>query len=227
MSTWQFLTAPANLPFSIALCLVVCLFLVEVATTLIGASASLDADADIDAGAEAEGGLADWLHLGHLPALMLLNLFCLGFGLAGFGIQLVARALGGMMSPWLASSFALAVALPFVHLIGRLLKPIFARDDSAAISADALIGHSATITLGDARRGSPSQAKTRDRFGTTHYVLVEPMEDDVTLNPGQEVILVKRSGANYFAVDNHPDSLFRSLDLSDRPNASSDPQNHA
>lgn len=219
MTLGQFLTASANIPFAVALVVVVGLFLIEVGLAALGITSAQAADTDVDL---EPGGASEWLHLGALPTLVLFMLLALGFGGIGLTLQGIALSLGGLLNPWLASAIALTLSFPFVHLAGRLLLPIFNRDDSAAISADALIGHTAIITLSEARRGTPSQAKARDRFGTSHYVLVEPMEDDATLNPGQEVVLVSRKGATYFAVENDSDALFRSLESSRMPSPSSE-----
>jgi hypothetical protein len=57
----------------------------------------------------------------------------------------------------------------------------------------------ATITLGEARQGSPAEARFRDQFGTTHYLMVEP-DDGETYQAGDNVLLVQQRGAVYQCI---------------------------
>jgi hypothetical protein len=45
--------------------------------------------------------------------------------------------------------------------------------------------------VGVARRGHPTQARVRDTWGTVHYVLVEPENEDESFAAGSKVLLLK------------------------------------
>ena len=103
----EFLAAPDNLPFSIALAITVLMVLVEAIGFLFGLSGMdlLDglAPEHDAAGAELAGAsLVDrfmgWLQFGRVPVLILLVTFLAAYAVIGLGLQaLAARLLGG---PW-------------------------------------------------------------------------------------------------------------------------------
>jgi membrane protein implicated in regulation of membrane protease activity len=186
----EFIAAPENLPFSVAL--LVMLMIGAVEALGLGASA-----AHIDLGAH--GGLGDdllaWLGVGRVPLLMLLVVFLALFGMAGLAVQqLAADMAGAPLSPWLASAAALAAALPLAGIGARGLARIMPQDETTAVGLDDLLGRRGTITVGTARRGSPAQARVRDVHGQSHYVMVEPHDDAHAIGEGETVLLVRRDG---------------------------------
>jgi hypothetical protein len=60
----------------------------------------------------------------------------------------------------------------------------------------------AVITLGKATKGKPAQAKLKDKFGTTHYIMVEPDLEDDTFLQGDPVLIVRQAGAVYTGIAN-------------------------
>jgi hypothetical protein len=80
---------------------------------------------------------------------------------------------------------------------GGAIARILPRDETTAISQDALVGRSAVIVLGQARRGSPAQARATDRHGQVHYFMVEPSDDAETLVAGEALFVVSRVGSTY------------------------------
>ena len=184
---FDFLAAPANLPFSVALAVMLLIGLVE-AVGLGASAAHLDIDAD-------GGDLLGWLGVGRVPLLMVLVVFLAAFGLAGLALQqLVASLLGAPVSPWLASAGAVAAALPLTGLGARALARIMPQDETTAVGLDELVGKRGTITIGIARRGSPAKARVHDVHGQTHYVMVEPHDENHPFAEGETVLLVHRDG---------------------------------
>lgn len=218
----SFLLADANLVFTAALGVVLVITLLEVVTTVFGASLSglvdsilpdlsfdvdVDAGADIDAAQGASGpvaGLLGWLCVGKVPALVLLIAFLTGFGAAGLVVQsLVAQATGALLPGWFAAVPALAVALPVTRYLGLGLARIFPEHETYAVSANSFVGRSAVITLGTAAAGQPAEARLRDEHGGTHYVRVEPLDPDDRFPAGTEIILRRREGSVFKAVAAH------------------------
>jgi membrane protein implicated in regulation of membrane protease activity len=187
----EFIAAPANLPFSVALLVMLMIGVVEALG--LGASAvHLDADMDVDGG----GDLLGWLGVGRVPLLMLLVVFLAIFGLAGLAIQQFA----GPLALWIATPAAAAAALPLTGLGARGLARIMPQDETTAVSLDSLVGKRGTITIGAARRGSPAQARVKDDHGQVHYVMVEPYDDDHSLGEGETVRLAHRQGNIFIAI---------------------------
>jgi len=208
-STMTILTHPNNIPFTIALGVLVLLFLFELASTVMGNSSFIgDADADFDVSG-GDGFLNDalsWLHWGKVPIMASLIAFTSGFGLAGMCFQV---ATGNRFPAWVAAIPAFIIGLLSIRGIGALIGKVGLRDETTAIASDSFVGQVATVTLGEARFGAPSQAKFRDTHGQTHYVLVEPQYDDQSFAVGEEVILVERQGPKFLAVSNSADALSR------------------
>lgn len=203
------IAAPANLPFSVALLVMMMIGAVEALG--LGASAvHLDMDSDLDGG----GDLLGWLGFGRVPLLMLLVLFLAFFGLAGLAVQQLA----GPLTLWLAVPAAAAAALPLTGLGARGLARIMPGDETTAVSLDSLVGRRGTITVGTARRGSPAQARVKDIHGQAHYVMVEPYDDDQAIGEGETVRLDRRDG-NIFIALARVDALETRFDVLPTPNA--------
>jgi len=219
--------ASENAPFAVALCLVALIALVEIAGLFLGFSASHaldsqipDLHADIDAGGhfspfhvdahgtpESSAGplsqVLGWLCVGRVPILVLIIVFLCAFGLAGFLLQALARGLAGFpFPPALVSIPAFVAAVPAVRYAGLGLARIMPKEETDAVSEKTFIGKVAVVIRGEARRGLAAEAKLRDHHGQTHYVLVEPDEDEATFSQGAEVLIVHQSGSTYRVIAN-------------------------
>lgn len=217
---WMSILEAYNQPFAIALTLMLGIGLLEGLATVLGAGISgfldnllpeMDADFDLDLDVDgpdlsAQGPLVKflgWLQVGRVPILVLLVVFLLGFGVSGLFVQSVAvtHAQGALPMP-LAVVPALVFALFFTRFAGKGLARIIPKDETSAVSANTFVGKVAVVLQATARRGAPAQAKLKDTFGQVHYVMVEPDEDDHVLNPGTDVLLIKKSGAVFRAIEN-------------------------
>ena len=58
------------------------------------------------------------------------------------------------------------------------------------------------IIRGEALAGQPAEAKLQDRFGQTHYLLVEPDDEAGRFVEGDEVLLVQGSGSRFRGIPN-------------------------
>ena len=208
-----FLTASANLPFTVALGVMLILLVIEIISLGFGAAASglfdsvlPDVDSTDVGGSELAGAqLAEramrWLHIGRVPVLILLATLLTGFGLCGLGLQWITLQLTGTLLPWwIAAPITLFPALFFVHVIGDLIARLLPQDETDAVSTDSFIGRIATIVLGTARPGAPAQAWLNDQHGKRHYVMVEPDHAADVFDAGTRVRLVARDGARFRAL---------------------------
>lgn len=216
----EFLTAPANVPFAIALAVVLLLGVVEVLSLLLGGASSLfdsgdidlptpvaadgtsvDVDVDVDSDAGVLPQIFTWLHVGQIPSMILLIVFLLCFGCSGLMLQVTLNSSFGTLLPagW-AALMALGMALPGTRVMGGLLKPILPRDETEAVSHDSFVGCEAQITSGTARPGNPAEARLRDKFGRSHYILIEPDKEGDVFQPGSSVLVLKRREAIYCGV---------------------------
>jgi hypothetical protein len=209
----ELLGADGNGPFAVALLVMFVIAVLEGVMTLFGAGLSglidgllpeVDLDADLADG-NALSRLLGWLRVGQVPVLMLLVVFLTAFGLIGLFIQSTARdLLGGLLPAGLAAVPAFALALPVMRGFGGLLGRVMPKDETEAVSEASLVGRVAVVTLGEARVGSPAEAKVRDGHGQTHYVMVEPHDTQQAFAAGSAVLLVEHRGARFavIAADN-------------------------
>ncbi len=215
----EFVLAPENYPFSVALAVMFGIALLEGITTLLGAGLSslienlvpgvdMDApDGDVTSGS-ALSRLLSWFRIGEVPVLMLFVVFLTAFGLLGLAVQSSVQSVFGHFLPaTIASIPAFMMALPIVRVGGSVLAKVMPQDETDAVSEESFIGRVATITLGRAGVGSPAQAKLRDQFGQTHYVMVEPDEEGVVIESGASVIIVNKQGAVFKVIVNANSAL--------------------
>lgn len=221
---FEFFTAAQNVPFAVVLGLLLVILVVELAGLLFGADISgmlgdggagdlADAaDVGLDSLSGGDGmnigfvtSFLYWLNVGRVPLVILMVLLMTFFVVIGYTLQyILLRWFGHMLPAWLATPAALVIAMPGVRWSGRSIGKIVPRDETEAITLDELIGSRAVITIGTARSGSPAQARTVDRFGTTHYAMVEPDDPAVALETGKELLLVRYEGGKFYAIY-HPD----------------------
>lgn len=194
-----------NLPFAAALVLMLVLALLQ----LIGlGDFEIDADGDIDLAADADGslgmidGMLSIIGFGRLPLMMWLSLELALFAGIGVGIQSLAISfLGAPLDTWLGALVAGVLSLPVTGAISRPIAAVMPKDETSAVTIDELIGKRAQIATGTARQGFAARAQVKDRFGMTHHVMVEPHEGSAELAEGDEILLVRREGERFFAVE--------------------------
>lgn len=194
-----------NLPFAVAFVFVLLLALVQAfgLADMFGADGEIDANIENDAGLQggAFDGLFTLLGIGRVPLTVWLALFLFAFAAIGVSVQeLSAQVTGSPLYRWLAAILAGCAALPVTGALVRPLSAILPRDESSAVNTDSLVGRRATITDGIARAGSPARARVRDMYGQAHHVMVEPHETSSQLHAGDEVLLVRREGHQFYAT---------------------------
>ena len=170
------------------------------------AGGPLDSDAPSVPSAASAGPLSQilgWLCVGRVPVLVLLIVMLTSFGLLGFFIQGLARAIIGIPLPQIVAVLpAVAGALVTTRTCGLALAKIMPKEQTEAVSQSHFIGRVATITGGVASRGLAAEAKVIDQFGKAHYIRVEPDNDSERLASGTSVIVVSRKGGIYHAIVN-------------------------
>lgn len=209
----SFLFAAPNIVFTVSLGVLALLLVLEFAGSGLsdvveGLFPDFDGDAPDAGDASLPSQFLSWLRSGRVPMLMLFAVFLGVFGAGGLLLQhVVATLFGAPLHVAVASLTMLPLSLPLVKMSAAVLARMMPRDETAVISRDDLIGRIATIVTGHARKGFPAQAKLRDEFRTTHYVMVEPDDEGVELRQGEEVALMARRGAVYVAKRLDPPAL--------------------
>ena len=208
---FDFFLLPENLPFSVALLVMLMIGAAE-AIGLGAGAVHLDAHGDV----HADGGdLLAWLGVGVVPLLIVLVVLLALFGLIGITIQQLAESFAGApLSPWLAAPAAFVAALPLTGICARGLARVLPQDETTAIGLENLVGKRAEIVVGEARRGSPARGRVRDAYGQVHYVMVEPTGDDDTITAGGTALLVRREGETFYGL---PDVNPLLAPVDDRP----------
>jgi len=225
----EFILQSQNLPFMVSLTIMIMIACIEGVTTMIGVGLSsmietfipdfdIDVDADVDADVDldhpditATGILTKtfgWFRIGQVPFLIILILFLTIFGLSGLILQSVFIKITGHLLPGLiASAITLPLALPLVRFITGIIARIMPKDETEAVDEKSFVGRVAVIILGKATKNNPAQAKLKDKFSTTHYVLVEPDVDDEEFGPGDQVLIVKQTNSGFKAIHNSVSAL--------------------
>lgn len=201
-------TAPETLPFGVGFGLIVGIALFEGLGMLLSMSPSnlIDDWLPDVSGDGALDRVLGWLHVGRVPALVLLLLFLTGYVLFGYGLQMVSHGLfGGYLPAWMAGLLAVPSGMATVRGLGSLIAHIVPRDETSAVSEQSLVGRVGVVSAGAARRGLAAQARVRDAHGRSHYLMVEPDLDDEVFEEGAQVLIVRKAGAFYRCIANpHP-----------------------
>jgi hypothetical protein len=200
MDLLALLNRPESFPFVVSLFLLLGIGALELVGLLLGMSLSgvID-DALPEFSVEADGAQAvqkafSWLGFGRVPALVILVIVLAVFSILGVSLQVSIMTLFGSPLPAvLAGLGAAAATVPASGLLVKAVARIFPKETSSAINIESLSGQIATIVIGTARKGLPTQAKVRDHYGQTHYILVEP-ENDESFSQGDQVILAQLNG---------------------------------
>jgi len=203
---------PHNLPFAVAIALLLFVAIAQIVGLgdMFGGDADVDLDLDLDAevdGADAISGggflagLLSLIGLGRVPFLVWLTLFLVLFAAIGVSGQALAISLlGAPLHTGAAAVLSGIGTLPVAGAVSRPIGALLPKDETTAVGLDSLIRRDAEIQTGVARRGSPARSKVEDRHGHPHFVMVEPHDPDVELREGETVLLVRREGQTFFAV---------------------------
>lgn len=227
---YALLTSAGAVPFSIALAVVLGLFLLEIVTALLGGSLlgmgtdapDIDADLDFDFSGDIEAGvdMADgfdgadvpdadgtnaglftWIGARDVPILIWLVSFLTMFGLFGLILQSVAS---NLMEAQLTAVLAVAIvfipALAVTRVIANWVALLMPKTETTALRARHLGGYHGIITQGTASRGKPAEVKIKDRHGNVHYLRVEPLNDDDSFAKGADVTLIRKRGDKFFVI---------------------------
>ena len=194
------LLEPYNMPFAVALGLMLVLFVIQLLGFL-DIDFDLDTDADAEISAGPVEGLLTLLGLGRIPLTVWLVIFLLFFAGIGVSLQEFAASLtGSPLDVWLAGLIAGTAAVPVTGVLARPVGRILPKDETSAVSTDTLLGRRARITEGVARSGSPARARVQDVHGQSHFVMVEPHETASEFHAGDEIVLVRRENNTFFAT---------------------------
>ncbi|MFT5788978.1 MAG: hypothetical protein ACI8SJ_001086 [Shewanella sp.] len=201
----SFLLSQANLPYSLSLCIVFLLGIVESLSLVIGASflGLLDDWTPNDRNTDVAGntGLVGWLCISRLPLLIWFILALLSFAIAGFSLNYFSLSWFNSLLP---QSISLPISLMLMalccHFFGGKLAGILPKNESLAGSIEDLNGCVGTLTMGKAVQGNPSEAVVKDDYMQKHYVLVEPDVVGVEFPTGTQVVLLKRKGHVWIAA---------------------------
>ena len=111
----------------------------------------------------------------------------------------------------LAISFI--IALIIVRVVAAILSKVYMKkiDDSYAVPEETFIGKVAIITIGTAKKGQPAEAKLRDQYRKTHYVMVEPDGED-QFKQSTQVLLVRKEKFIFKAIKN-PSKVLNNKDI--------------
>lgn len=159
-----------------------------------------EVEPEVSASATAAGP-ASWLGLGQVPTMIWIAVLLMGFGLSGMGLQLVLRDVFEITAPaWLAAIPAAVFGLWFARGFGRVFARLLPKTETAAQSERMLARRRGIITQGTAARGRPAEVRVTDRFGNTHYLRAEPMQDGEELAQGTEVLVLRNRQTGSFVL---------------------------
>lgn len=198
---YEFFVSVNNQPYTFGLLFIIGLALLEGVGLLVGLSVMswldeltpFDIDINADANATSVPGLTaflGWICLSRLPLLIWLILFITCFVISGFSLNYFWLTISQSLL-WITVSLPLSllIAMFGTHFFGNQLVKIMPTTSSDAVSEFSFSGVVAELTQNGCARGKPVEAIFIDSNGTAQQVLVELMNNNVTLNKGDKVVL--------------------------------------
>lgn len=206
----DFFLQSGNIPFSIALATLLGIGLLELGSIFVGYSLShlldhshIDHDVDTDVDhLTIFAKFIGWLRYKNTPLIVLIISFLAEFSLIGLSIQFILSQNFKFTLPgYLAVIPALLITFPLLRLTSMILNKIIIKDETTAVDTESFKGQYAVIVLGTAERGSPTQAKLVDIYGQSHYIMVEPFQDNMKIEQYQKVLLLNKKDETTFYVE--------------------------
>lgn len=192
--------APENIPFGVALCLLIALVVIEIVGMFLSHSPSSWLDQFIPDNMD---GPLGWLHIGRVPILVSLIVFLFGFASSGYLIQMASFSLfGAYLNELAVSLVALFGGLVLMRLVSNLIGNIIPRDESSVLDEESLTGRIGIVTLGTAKENYAAQVRVNDHQGRSYYLMVVPEDAGEEFTEGTSVIIVRKLGATYRAIRN-------------------------
>lgn len=152
-----------------------------------------------EAEAEAPHALA-WLNQGRAPLLIVLMIMLGLFAASGFLLQGAALALAGFLPAPAAAAIAAGFTLIATSHTTRLIAAVLPRNESYAASAEELLGRKGVVTLGPLSADKVGRVRVQDAHGNAHFPLVRPLQPDLSIPEGAEVLLAERAGGEFRVV---------------------------
>jgi len=170
--------------------------------------AEVDVDHDIKTTTQAVDGdiplplkILAWLRMGRIPFLISLAVFLMSFSVIGYVLQSNVSVILPFIPSGLIVGVTIFLSFPVLRAGNTLIGKVWPKDETSAVSQQSLVGQVAKITLGMATQERPAEAKVRDKFDHTHYVMVRP-DSDETFTSADELLLIAFDGQIYSAIKN-------------------------
>jgi len=207
--------ANSNPIFSTAIAIVFIIGVLEGVLSLIGAGMSsmldsimpeLDIEIDMpDSGISTFSEVFGWLNKGRVPMLMIVLTFLTSFGLIGLITQFIWFSISGSyLYTLLVLPIAIIGSLPVVRIFSVILSKIMPRDETTAISTDQFIGGICTIVSGKASSTNFVEAKFKDQFNETHYIMVKSLNENETFEAKSEAFIHSKISEKRFLIIKTP-----------------------
>jgi len=149
-----------------------------------------------------------WIKIKQVPIIILFVILLTVFSLLGLFSQYILFSIfNSLLSQWILFLPVFLTSLVFLRIIAVFLAKKFPKDNTSSISKNDLIGHIATITLGTAVKGSPAEAKAKDKYGQMHYLMIEPENEGCEFTYGQSVLILGKIKSHFYASNEIPNKL--------------------
>lgn len=196
----DFAVAGPNLPFLIALAVVLAIAILEVISMLIGfghiTGSDIDFTADLNGNGIPDylevdhGGMFGWLNPGHVPSVILLILFAGLFAVFGFSGQWIYKGIVGDFAPaMVVAPIAVMLTLPILRQATYTIGRIVPQDETNAVTLDSLIGNIGVVNAGPVSKDNWGMARFTDKHGVDHNLLVGGEGEEIIAN-GDAVVLL-------------------------------------
>lgn len=200
--------AAGTAPFWIAFAIVAGLLAVELASLLVGASASGLIEDGLGFDGDGIGAWLSWLNAGGVPILVLFCVWLGSFAIAGFALQEASGAIGGPLPTLVAAALSAAAAIPATRLASRAIGRLIPHEETSAVTPEELVGLLGTVSIGPLDQGVPGRVRVLDAHGNYHELRARSGEGTIPERAKILVVDLNKADGTYTAIP-EPDEIGR------------------
>lgn len=143
---------------------------------------------------------ANLFNIGKVPFMVILASLAMWFSASGFSLHAIAENFGFSLSNYLSVPISFAIASVGTFFTTKVISKFVKSEETNSIKIKELLGDVGTVVLGSGDSKRAVQIRVVDQFGKEHFLMARVAVDDVTVNAGDEVIILREEKDSYCKI---------------------------
>lgn len=134
---------------------------------------------------------ANLFNIGKVPFMIVLASLAMWFSSTGFSLHAIAENIGYSLSNYFSVPISFAIASVGTFFTTKVISKLVKSEETNSVRIKDLLGDVATVVLGSGDSKRAVQIRVLDKFGKEHFLMARVAVDDVAINAGDEVIILR------------------------------------